>query len=265
MKQNKGFTLIELLVVIAVIVALTVILVPVFTPQMKESAREINCLSNMKQLGTGLAMYVQDYDETYPNYRFLPLGSQNRGDFEQNSWKSMLEPYTKNKQIFVCPNNPSRKTASDDPEYKISYAANTALNPRDYPAHSSTPPIPRTAKGSGIFGNERSPGVKTSDVVSPAKCIALVEMAHLTQNNFCVDIADDGAPRKGENGQTVRAYSDALFTGHKGGSNYVFADTHAKWLKPTQTNSTANFWYRDGTKLSFEGNLTLQNAEANKP
>ena len=219
----------------------------------------------MKQLGTGLAMYVQDYDETYPNYRFLPLGSHNRGDFEQNSWKSVVFPYIKDTQTFVCSDNPSHKTASDDPEYKISYAANTALNPRDYPAHSSTPPISRKAKGSGVFGNELSPGVNATDIVSPAECIAVVEMAHLTQNNFCVDIADDGAPRKGENGQTVRAYSDALFTGHNGGSNYVFADTHAKWLKPTQTNSTANFWYRDGTKLSFEGNLTIQNAEANKP
>jgi len=79
-----------------------------------------------------------------------------------------------------------------------------------------------------------------------------------------MDIADDGAPRIGDNGQTVRAYSDALFTGHSGGSNYVFADSHAKWYRPTQTNSNVNFWYRDGTKLSVEGNLTLQNAEANK-
>lgn len=262
MTRNKGFTILELLVVIAVVSVIAAILYPVFAQFNHTGDQRTTCLSNMKLLGTGLAMYVQDYDDTYPNHRFLPLGSQHRGDFEKNSWKSVLFPYIKNYQSFDCPDNPSNKTASDDPEFNISYAANSALNPRDYPTHPPSPPIPRTAKGSGLFGNELSKGVNMSDVVFPAECIALVEMRHFSQNSFCVDIADDGAPRQGDNVQTVRAYSDALFTGHKGGSDYLFADGHAKWYKPTQTNASVNFWYRDGTKLSAEGILTLQNAEA---
>ncbi len=68
LKKRAGFTLIELLVVIAIIAILAAILFPVFA-QARERARMTACLSNCKQLGFGLAMYGQDYDETYPNIR----------------------------------------------------------------------------------------------------------------------------------------------------------------------------------------------------
>src|SRR5436305_5829833 len=64
-KQNRAFTLIELLVVIAIIAILAAILFPVFA-QAREKARSISCLSNTKQLGLAVMMYVQDYDETFP-------------------------------------------------------------------------------------------------------------------------------------------------------------------------------------------------------
>ena len=68
-KQHPGFTLIELLVVIAIIAILAAILFPVFA-QARDQARQTTCLSNMKQLGTGLMMYGQDYDENLPSWPF---------------------------------------------------------------------------------------------------------------------------------------------------------------------------------------------------
>jgi prepilin-type N-terminal cleavage/methylation domain-containing protein/prepilin-type processing-associated H-X9-DG protein len=63
--KRKGFTLIELLVVIAIIAILAAILFPVFA-QARAKARQAACISNLRQLGLGTAMYNQDYDETFP-------------------------------------------------------------------------------------------------------------------------------------------------------------------------------------------------------
>ena len=64
-RARAGFTLIELLVVIAIIAILAAILFPVFA-QAREQARTAACLSNLKQIGLGIKMYAQDYDERFP-------------------------------------------------------------------------------------------------------------------------------------------------------------------------------------------------------
>ena len=65
MRTRRGFTLIELLVVIAVVAILAALLFPVFA-QVREDARKTSCLSNERQLGAALLLYVQDYDEQFP-------------------------------------------------------------------------------------------------------------------------------------------------------------------------------------------------------
>jgi prepilin-type N-terminal cleavage/methylation domain-containing protein len=62
---SSGFTLIELLVVIAIIAILAAILFPVFA-QARMKARQTVALSNLKQIGTAMLMYAQDYDESLP-------------------------------------------------------------------------------------------------------------------------------------------------------------------------------------------------------
>jgi prepilin-type N-terminal cleavage/methylation domain-containing protein/prepilin-type processing-associated H-X9-DG protein len=101
--RKTGFTLIELLVVIAIIAILAAILFPVFA-QAREKARAISCLSNGKQIGLGLAMYVQDYDEQMPA-AFASIPPVNNGTCGTIAYENQIAPYVKNKQIYVCPSD----------------------------------------------------------------------------------------------------------------------------------------------------------------
>lgn len=103
MQQKKAFTLIELLVVIAIIAILAAILFPVFA-KAKDAAKTATAISNMKQLGLGLAMYSGDSDD----YRVL----RNRQDYtpggpvtNEYSWKQLIAPYVKNQGIWKDPSD----------------------------------------------------------------------------------------------------------------------------------------------------------------
>src|SRR5579862_9544438 len=91
--RQSGFTLIELLVVIAIIAILAAILFPVFA-QAREKARQTTCISNLKQIGLGLAQYVQDYDEMYPYDHYAPSPT-----FDVN-WFGAIYPYVKNGNLW---------------------------------------------------------------------------------------------------------------------------------------------------------------------
>lgn len=108
--KKKGFTLIELLVVIAIIALLAAILFPVFG-RARENARKATCISNLKQIGSAMMLYLQDWDETYPFY-----GASWRNYRLYLSFDSYLQDDSK---TWVCP--------SSQRQYHPSYGMNIYL------------------------------------------------------------------------------------------------------------------------------------------
>src|ERR1700674_4483721 len=97
--RKSAFTLIELLVVIAIIAIIAAILFPVFA-QARERARMTACVSNMRQLGSALMMYVQDYDETFPYIRFHCALDTAVATGRCYVWKNAIAPYLKSIDVF---------------------------------------------------------------------------------------------------------------------------------------------------------------------
>jgi prepilin-type N-terminal cleavage/methylation domain-containing protein/prepilin-type processing-associated H-X9-DG protein len=110
-KSRSAFTLIELLIVIAIIAILAAILFPVFNGA-RAKARQVSCVSNLKQLGLAFHMYSQDND----GYWIMPANSRINGrtawwfgtqhDGISDFTESPLYPYLKNAQIADCSDAP---------------------------------------------------------------------------------------------------------------------------------------------------------------
>src|ERR1051325_913477 len=105
--RQPAFTLIELLVVIAIVAILAAILFPVFA-QARDRARMSACISNMRQIGTALMVYTQDYDETFPLCFFDGGYNGNWGAKGTRSfvWRNAIAPYLKSIDVYACPSNP---------------------------------------------------------------------------------------------------------------------------------------------------------------
>lgn len=105
-RRRNAFTLIELLVVIAIIAILAAILFPVFA-QAKAAAKKSMAIAYCKQEGTAMAMYLTDYDGSFP--------LSNSGSINGPGWgfgppdtvpSQQLAPYIKNTKIIIDPMDP---------------------------------------------------------------------------------------------------------------------------------------------------------------
>jgi len=89
MRKKSGFTLLELLIVLVIASILWAMLFPVFA-RARESARKIQCLSGLVQLGAALHLYAADWGGAFPP--------------KDNEW-GPLDPYARNRDVFRCPDD----------------------------------------------------------------------------------------------------------------------------------------------------------------
>jgi len=276
MHTRKGFTLIELLVVIAIIAILAAILFPVFA-QAREKARSISCISNMKQLGLGIAQYQQDYDEQLlKSFYAFPAGNPpNWGGPNGSlyySWRLAVQPYVKNTTgVFTCP--------SDAFLGQQTYYTNQSSGPADAALPGGVGDfMPASyAVNSSVIGfangNANSPtGTPQGDdalaqIDAPADTIEVVDSRSGWGDTHSVFI---GKPSNGNANQGNGNYKggkapafgpEGMYQVHQGRVNFLFADAHAKAMKLAQTVVPNDLWVSGDTLATRQGWLTTLQTE----
>lgn len=242
-KARFGFTLIELLVVIAIIAILAAILFPVFA-KAREKARQISCLSNLKQIGLGLMQYSQDNDEIMVPAWFGANGYQASNPTPGNvkyKWMDAIFPYVKSTQIFTCPDDSGiqgstgkfinyQNLAGADNTHYGSYAMNSA-----YWAQGN----PNTGPGNTVGTS----GASLATLASPATTIWIGEGS----GSFQMDWPDQGSVANpifvkgglsyfgnpGYFGGASQLDEGALVARHTDMANVAYCDGHAKAVKLT--------------------------------
>jgi prepilin-type N-terminal cleavage/methylation domain-containing protein/prepilin-type processing-associated H-X9-DG protein len=234
--RKHAFTLIELLVVVAIIGILAAILFPVFA-RARENARRSSCASNLKQIGLGVAQYIQDFDGKWPN-RCFGLGCYEAGySYPYNDgrykWMEAVYPYVKSEQIFDCP--------SGGLSY-VNAAANATLRPyrqRSPYAFGSygvnqmhyTQPVGQT----GLFRNEETPTTAAqaptidASLEAPSTTIAILD-TFAYDNYFPWTVQGLDLPPV-DNGYTGRRRMQNADERHLDTLNVLWADGHVKAVK----------------------------------
>jgi prepilin-type N-terminal cleavage/methylation domain-containing protein/prepilin-type processing-associated H-X9-DG protein len=220
--RRRGFTLIELLVVIAIIAILAAILFPVFA-RAREAARATACKSNLKQVGTALAMYVQDYDEQMPfNYHYLTGGGQLWW------WEDDVQPYVKNWNAFQCP--------SRAPHLGYNYqrpvgAPNPLVSDYKAPAISNWPTAPWAGQRSAMISCGTGGGCAPAAMATIEDVSGTILIVDSNQGEIWNYQTVDACLAAGGSGCANPSYNDKR---HSEGFNAAFVDGHVKFMKASK-------------------------------
>jgi prepilin-type N-terminal cleavage/methylation domain-containing protein/prepilin-type processing-associated H-X9-DG protein len=258
-RTGAGFTLIELLVVIAIIAILAAILFPVFA-QARAKARQTACLSNEKQLGLAMLQYVQDYDETFPQGLVNAKPPSTSGGYPTGAgigWAGAIASYIKNTDVLTCPDDPTTITNNSGTPAAgtvvCSYGLNQylpSIGQADVVAPTSTVLMCEVLGNTAILSSPTenawghnnwvvSPVVDgwgygdkygwPGDIAFVANCDAVGNCTNGSWNNGSkIAVAGKYARHSPVGGQL------------QGGSNYLLADGHVKYLQSQNVGCLGN-------------------------
>lgn len=207
--MKKAFTLIELLVVIAIIAILAAILFPVFA-QAKLAAKRTASLSNIKQVGTAVQIYLADYDDILPRQDecrnelmnsklvgavpYPPNGigagcTSSAGTYgflyrkNHFGWQAWVLPYTKNVEIFFLPTHERDEAAWNQDNIVNQFGINTgitgALNTWGNPGRNGA------FRNSWLSGNHTAiPRVSEAMLFMEIGALGMAHITHATVDPF---------------------------------------------------------------------------------
>jgi competence protein ComGC len=229
-RRLRGFTLVELFVVIAILVAVGGFLFPVLAGA-REHARRTSCLSQLRQIGTAHLLYLEDWNEQFPDWRIEAL--QRRPPIEEIEpayWTEYLQPYLRSRAILRDPSMPPwREGDGVLADYTLATWGPGGRGSREDP-----------------YYRWPGPPLSLAQVSRPAATIHVAD-GRTTRGWTGVDgIRWNWAAGGWVPDQTLR---------HTGGLNACFLDRHARWLRPGE------FWR---TEVDRDGYHWLRHAAADR-
>jgi prepilin-type N-terminal cleavage/methylation domain-containing protein/prepilin-type processing-associated H-X9-DG protein len=241
--HRTAFTLIELLVVIAIISILASILFPVFA-RARENARRSSCMSNLKQMGLGIMMYTQDYDEKLPPSQIIfdtaeeawyppeyaPGGSKYTWTASVWYWQEIIYPYVKTTSrsnsisgLYRCPD-----ADTNMPLYRGNYGVNTAIMPATKSSNLKSFSLAGLNAAAGTYMIFDAGGnIGSYYALNPSNINWYVP-------GTCKLVTSTATPPNAAYSETlgvVNYRNDCDNGRHFNGLNVAFADGHVKWLK----------------------------------
>jgi prepilin-type N-terminal cleavage/methylation domain-containing protein/prepilin-type processing-associated H-X9-DG protein len=279
--MKNAFTLIELLVVIAIIAILSAILFPVFT-QAWEKARQMSCLSNMRQIGTAARMYMGDNDgemfhhheawvlddgtqvEQLPTNADACRGGGFGNSHAEKPWIIILQPYLKSRQVGFCPSDSTARSQKLTTSL-LEYNGGIESTEQEPPAHSELALAERDHRTitsyllNSIFSHRSCrfalegalsgfANEATLDSLPNPNVILFSERnseaMNAPDNEEYGSVGQDDYDSWAGEAALVRwgegNYGNAgwiRYNRHQGGSNYIYADGHVKWLRWEQART----------------------------
>jgi prepilin-type N-terminal cleavage/methylation domain-containing protein/prepilin-type processing-associated H-X9-DG protein len=247
-KFFQAFTLIELLVVIAIIAILAAMLLPALS-KAKQKAKQAACISNMRQIGIALVMYVGDFNQ-YPGCLQTANGTY--------VWQPRILSFMgNNRNAFYCPaalpqsawdtnlNSTLKLVIGEDGKidrYGIATGGADSQGTRFSLGYNDWG-IDRTGPVLGMGADVGTSPIKDTAVRSPVNMIAIADVRSDTPAGQIQFSANTTPPTSWTTGQDPLWHPQVPCNRHNYNTDILFADGHVESPKRSLViDPNNNFW-----------------------